>query len=238
MSLTAWLLLAQVSAAPAPLLSCDAAVGALALPADVAARVRETLTLRRGTVVRWPAHPHRVIRVWIQARQPPLGSVESNGSDGSEWGRAVGAAMRAWNDAAPGVTFATAEDSGAADVHVRWAPVLRRRHGGTGPPAAGRTTVLGDPATGAIAAARIDLAEVSSRGIPFPPGDVHAAALHEFGHVLGLTHRGDVPSVMAPRDPAPAITPDDRALLRAWYALPPGAACQDSASAPRRPRRA
>lgn len=135
------------------------------------------------------------------------------------WAVVTGA--RAWDGAVPGLAFAATRDSAAADVRVVWE---RGAHDARGPH--GHTAVVADRA-GAIGGAEVTLgARRGGPGAPATSSDVRAVAAHEFGHVLGLTHRTASSSVMAPDVRTDGVSAADRAVLRAWYALPAGAACR------------
>ena len=52
--------------------------------------------------------------------------------------------------------------------------------------------------------------------------DIARCALHEVGHLLGLTHTADALSIMAPESAQPALGIRDRATVSLLYALPIG----------------
>lgn len=214
--------------------ACEA-VAATVAAADRLPDVVAALTAHRGAV-RWAADGQPV-RVWIQ-RRPTDGASLSHGEH--EWRDAVVAAATAWTGSVPGLRVTIVRDSAAADVHVRWTPVLQpsaigdpaagslAADGATGtalaPFTAGRTTLVPD-ATGRAVRAEVVLAAGSLDGAPYLPRDVHAIAQHEMGHVLGLAHHRSSTSVMSQLIAVDRVADDDRAVLRALYALPIGAPC-------------
>jgi len=73
--------------------------------------------------------------------------------------------------------------------------------------------------------AHVRLAVFAPGGVRYSVEDVRAVARHELGHALGLAHHAAPTSVMAPLVRAERLTDEDRATLRALYALPIGARC-------------
>jgi len=220
-------LLAVATLLPSPPSRVDTALGTK--PADVcggtsatvAADLRAALQAHGGAV-RWDL-ARGAVRVWVQ-RRPDFATDVS--ITAAEWRRAVSAAADAWRDVVPGLSFAGASDSARADVVVTWerdlssAPAVGELSFRT----AGRTTLVPRD-DGRAVAAHVRLAVFATGGARYGIGDVRAVARHEFGHVLGLADHAAPSSVMAPLVRADRLTEDDRATLRALYALPIGARC-------------
>jgi predicted Zn-dependent protease len=189
-----------------------------------------------GGVVRWAAGTEAV-RVWIQ-RRPADGSSLAYGADA--WRSAIVSAVASWNDLVPGLRLAVSRDSASADVRIVWTPslgsiagddasagALSSRATGTsafGSYTAGRTLLVPDELGRAIVA-QVVIATSSPGGASYSPSDVHAVAQHELGHALGLAHHRSSRSIMSPMIAVDHIGADDRAVLRALYALPVGASC-------------
>lgn len=212
--------------APAASSRCDSTLRstlhALGLPPAVAADVRHTLAAYGGVVLRWPPTRRAPIRVWVQ---PPRFAISHEAtleaSAAEDWVALVLGGARAWDGAARGVAFEATRDSAAADVRVLWdrAATTAAR------PVRGHTAVVASR-SGVIAEASVTLVGAGSGAARTRPADVRAMAAHEFGHVLGLAHRSDPGSVLTPRVRADGVSAGDRAVLRAWYALPPGPLCR------------
>jgi hypothetical protein len=200
----------------------------LALSAAAAEDLRAAL-VAHGGAVRWDL-ARGPLRLWVQRRPEFAADVSVTAV---EWRRAVSAASDTWRGVVPGLSFTVESDSARADVIVTWehdlvtAPASDELAFGT----AGRTTLVpaGD---GRALVAHVRLAVFAPGKVRYSVEDVRAVARHEFGHVLGLAHHRAPSSVMAPLVRAEWLTDDDRATLRALYALPIGARC----SAPPRER--
>jgi hypothetical protein len=222
---------AAAAADSVPARECRALAAAMA-PAPVAEDLEAALAAHGGAV-RWDVTGERPLTVWLQPRPRAVGPTLN--TDG-EWRAALAEGVLAWSDAVPGLRLAIGRDSATADVRVTWTATLPASApgdpgaGALGPNAlaaftAGRTTLVADP-TGRAAAATVVLAARSGDGVPYQPRDARAVARHEMGHVLGLAHHASPTSVMAPLVAAERIGAADRAVLRALYTLPAGAACR------------
>jgi len=175
-----------------------------------------------GGAVRWDLR-HGALRLWVQRRPAIAADVSVLGAD---WRRAIAVAADAWSDVVPGLAFAIESDSSRADVIVTWERDLQSApaDGDFAFLTAGRTTLVPD-ADGRALAAHVRLAIFAPDGVRYSLDDVRAVARHELGHVLGLAHHAAPTSVMAPLVRAERLSDDDRATLRALYALPLGARC-------------
>jgi Matrixin len=176
-----------------------------------------------GGAVRWDLG-RAPVRLWVQRRPDMAADVSVTAA---EWRRVVSAAADAWRGVVPGLQFTLELDSTRADVIVTWerdlesAPAVGELAFRT----AGRTTLV--PGTdGRALTAHVRLAVFAPGGVRYSVEDVRAVARHELGHALGLAHHGAPTSVMAPLVRAEQLTDEDRATLRALYALPIGARCR------------
>lgn len=274
-ALTGAALACRAGGTPAPLLSidvapptaggqppaCDLVAGHIAASAqlsDVArALIAASLERHEGTVVRW-ASGRSPLRVWIEPRRPSTdrhvadrSAIDRPDTDAA-YLRAVQHALRDWDRADAGVALRVVRERETADVRIWWTPALQPAEGGGGAGAGvdGRSAVQRSAATGAIETADVYLSEHDAHGHRRSAPDIHAMAIHEIGHVLGLSHAGaagaalsparrggstapnGTPSIMAARVTADEVTTDDHRALRAWYALPLGLRCRPSGARP------
>jgi len=189
--------------------------------ATVADDLRAALRAHGGAV-RWDLG-RGPVRFWVQRRPAVAADVSVTSA---EWRRAIAVAADAWRDVVPGLAFAVEDDSARADVIVTWERDLANApaDGDLSFRTAGRTTLVPSP-DGRALAARVRLAVFAPSGERYSIDDVRAVARHELGHALGLAHHAAPTSVMAPLVRAEQLTDEDRATLRALYALPIGARC-------------
>ncbi|HVZ49467.1 MAG TPA: matrixin family metalloprotease [Gemmatimonadaceae bacterium] len=167
----------------------------------------EILAERGGNVARWVDRRDDPITVWIQ-RAPRVRDFWPDYPD------RVRDAFYTWSNAGIPVRFLFTDDSAAAEVHVRWVdhfPDLT----------AGKTYWARD-VNWWILGADIELALHASSGEAYDRLAVHAIALHEVGHLIGLDHSSNPDNIMSPRVHAMHLSPADLRTANLIYRLPPG----------------
>jgi len=170
--------------------------------------IDELLTERDSSLARWKERRRDPIRVWIQG--------SSSLRDWSpSYVNAVRNAFLAWDEVGLPARFTFVNDSSKAEVTVGWTDRFTQ-------PISGRTRWARDERWW-ITDASITLAVHHHQGETLAEDAMHAMALHEIGHLLGLDHTSDVGSVMAPRVRVRELSDTDRATARLLYSLPPGA---------------
>jgi hypothetical protein len=169
--------------------------------------ISEILRARDSALARWRDRGGAPLRVWVQ----PTSKVE-------DWHKKyvteVLRAFTAWDTLALPVRFKFVDDSANAHVHVNFIDRFRE-------PISGRTRWARDENYW-ITDASITLAVHHRTGEILEDDAMHAMALHEVGHLLGLDHTVDPSSVMAPKVRVRALSSADRATARLLYSVPAG----------------
>ncbi|MHB1225311.1 MAG: matrixin family metalloprotease [Gemmatimonadaceae bacterium] len=167
----------------------------------------ELLRVDGPALTRWPVRGQTPISYWIQ---PGAGLADFTPDNR----RRVDEAFAAWERSGIPLRFASTSDSAAADIVVLWTPRFDE-------PISGKTRWMHDR-RGWIRNARVTLALHRYTGEQLTGEALHAIALHEVGHSLGLDHTSDIANVMAPRVRVRDLSDADRATARLLYRLPPG----------------
>jgi hypothetical protein len=170
--------------------------------------IGEMLLARDSSLARWRERTAEPIRVWIQ----PTASIVNWSSSYVEQ---VEAAFTAWESVGLPIRFAHVADSADAEVHVTWTDRFQQ-------PISGRTKWARD-GNWWITDAVIVLAVHHHGGQLLGDQAMHAMALHEIGHLIGLDHTADQQSIMASRVRVRSLSASDAATAKLLYSLPAGA---------------
>ena len=169
--------------------------------------IGEILDERDSALARWPERLATPVRVWVGA------SPTIEGWDDS-YPERVRDAFDEWANLGIPVKFTFVRDSSDADVHVSWIDHFES-------PISGKTVWARDTKWW-IVSANITLALHHNAGELLDPKAIHAIALHEVGHLLGLDHTADTTNIMTARVRVRDLSEADRATMKLLYSLPPG----------------
>lgn len=169
--------------------------------------VGEILAKRDSNLARWADRRTAPVLVWIDERSPLA-------APGQDLASNVRQAFYDWSAAGVPLAFTFVGDSARAEVHVtfvdRFAELM-----------SGRTLWTRDVHWW-ILRGDIQLALHSGSGLLLNNDQMHAIALHEVGHLLGLDHTVNTAAIMSPRVSALQLTSEDIATMRLIYQFPPG----------------
>ena len=165
------------------------------------------ITDRDSILERWPDRLGEPIRVWVSTPDSLPGWKP-------EYVAPVNEAFQQWSATGIPVRFTFVDDSASAEVRVFWAEVL---DGHT----AGMTFWQSDNRRW-MRSARITIALHASDGGRQNARGIGSIALHEVGHLLGLSHSPHARDIMAPWVIARELSEGDQATVRLLYALPAG----------------
>ena len=169
--------------------------------------IGDVLIEHDSALARWPDRVAKPLTVWVQ-NDPAL-----EGWDPA-FETEVRTAFDEWVATDIPMRFRFVADSAAAEVHVTW---VDRFH----EPISGKTRWARDSRWW-IVDGNITIALRHSSGPMLSAAAIHAIALHEVGHLLGLDHSQNPENIMTPRVRVKALSEADRATMRLLYSLPPG----------------
>jgi Matrixin len=169
--------------------------------------IDEILAQRDSALTRWPERVTNPLRVWV---------ADARSLDGwdSSFPERVRDAFTEWTALGIPVHFTFVVDSADADIHISWINEFAE-------PISGKTLWSRDRHWW-IVGGSITLALHHNGGERLDGSAIHAIALHEVGHLLGLDHTADLSNIMTPRVRVRELSPADRATVRLLYSLPAG----------------
>lgn len=165
------------------------------------------ITDRDSILERWPDRLQQPVRVWIS-------TPDSLAEWKPEYVEPVKKAFEQWSATGIPVRFVMSGDSATAEVRVFWATRLDSR-------TAGMTFWQSDQRRW-MRTARVTIALRASDGGRQNARGISSIALHEVGHLLGLSHSPHARDIMAPWVTARQLSQGDQATVRLLYALPAG----------------
>ena len=165
------------------------------------------ITDRDSILERWPDRIQEPVRVWIS-------TPDSLNEWKPEYVEPVADAFHRWSSTGIPVSFVITDDSASAEIRVFWASRLDKH-------TAGMTFWQSDNKRW-MRSARVTIALRASDGGRQNAKGISSIALHEVGHLLGLSHSPHAGDIMAPWVTARQLSDGDEATVRLLYALPAG----------------
>ncbi|MEP6622791.1 MAG: matrixin family metalloprotease [bacterium] len=169
----------------------------------------------RTAIAASPSLPPEPLRKWSEAQYDQVTVWIAPGEGVPLWRGVfrdkVRDAFHDWTSAGAPVHFVFVADSLHADVRVTWSDSLPESR-------AGQATRFADR-RGWIRGAIIELSTRNIGGGAQDSTTIHAVALHEVGHLLGLEHSDDERDIMAPWVKSSALTARDRSAMRSLYGV-------------------
>lgn len=169
--------------------------------------IADVLIEHDSALARWPDRIVKPLRVWIQ-NDPALEGWNP------EFESQVRTAFDEWVAVDIPMRFRFVADSADAEVQVTWVDRFNE-------PISGKTRWARDSRWW-IVDGNITIALRHSSGPMLSAAAIHAIALHEVGHLLGLDHSQNPENIMTPRVRVKSLSEADRATMRLLYSLPPG----------------
>jgi len=170
--------------------------------------IADVLVEHDSSIARWRDRVAEPLRVWIDTAP----ALEGWNAD---FELQVRTAFEAWTETGIPIRFEFVSDSSLADVDVTWVHRFEE-------PISGKTRWARDNRWW-IVDGSITLALHHNSGPMLSATAIHAIALHEVGHLLGLDHSRNIDNIMTPRVRVKALSDEDRATMKLLYTLPPGA---------------
>ena len=170
--------------------------------------IADVLVEHDSALARWRDRVDEPLRVWIDTA-PPLEGWNA------DLVNQVRTAFEAWTETGIPIRFEFVADSAGADVDVTWVDRFDE-------PISGKTRWARDNRWW-IVDGSITLALHHNSGPVLSSTAIHAIALHEVGHLLGLDHSRNIDNIMTPRVRVKTLSDEDRATMKLLYTLPPGA---------------
>jgi len=169
--------------------------------------IGDVLIEHDSALARWPERVAKPLRIWIQ-NDPALEGWNP------EFENQVRTAFDEWVMTDIPMRFQFVADSSDAEVQVTWVDRFNE-------PISGKTRWARDSRWW-IVDGNITIALRHSSGPMLSAAAIHAIALHEVGHLLGLDHSQNPENIMTPRVRVKTLSEADRATMRLLYSLPPG----------------
>lgn len=167
--------------------------------------IGQILDDRDSVLDRWPDRVQNPIRIWIEP--------SADSATAAAFADAVTNAFSTWADLGIPVRFRLVPSRREAEVRVRWVSSLVNRTG---------STTWRANHDGWLQGGDITLATHLGSGGAIDSRGMRAIALHEIGHVLGLSHSDNALDIMAPLVRVTNLSEIDRATVRLLYSFPAG----------------